>query len=75
MIDNYTQETVTDLVIDVFNYPIKLTIQKLPEGLYLATSEDLPGLVVQETTVENAVKTAKVVAQLLIEARRERDAG
>ena len=54
---------------------IKLTIQKLPEGLYLATSEDLPGLVVQETTVENAVKTAKVVAQLLIEARRERDAG
>lgn len=34
---------------------INLHVEKLPEGVYLATSEDVPGLVVQADTVAEAV--------------------
>jgi predicted RNase H-like HicB family nuclease len=52
---------------------IQIQIEELPEGLYLATSEELPGLVAQGRTVAEALEIARDVARKLIEARRERD--
>jgi len=50
----------------------KLHIEKLPEGLYLATSDDIPGLVVQGRTITETVEIARDVARKLIEAQAER---
>ncbi len=50
-----------------------LRIEKLPEGVYLATSEDIPGLIAQGRTVNETVEIARDVAKKLIEARSERD--
>ena len=50
-----------------------LHIEKLPEGVYLATSEDIPGLIAQGRTVNETVEIARDVAKKLIEARSERD--
>jgi predicted RNase H-like HicB family nuclease len=52
---------------------IDIRIEELPEGLYLATSDDLPGLVAQGRTVAETLEIARDVAKKLIEARRERD--
>ena len=53
---------------------IRIQIEKLPEGLYLATSDELSGLVAQGRTVAEALEIARDVARKLIEARREREA-
>lgn len=47
----------------------KLRIQKLPEGVYLATSDDIPGLVAQGRTIAETLEIARDVARKLIEAR------
>jgi predicted RNase H-like HicB family nuclease len=39
-----------------------ITVQHLPEGVYLATSEDLPGLIVETKTREDAIIEAQQVA-------------
>jgi predicted RNase H-like HicB family nuclease len=51
---------------------INLHIEKLSEGVYLATSEDVPGLVAQGRTATETLEIARDVARKLIEARRER---
>jgi predicted RNase H-like HicB family nuclease len=51
---------------------INIHIEKLPEGVYLATSEDMPGLVAQGRTVTEALEIARDVARKLMEARAER---
>jgi len=51
---------------------INLHIEKLPEGLYLATSDDVQGLVAQGRTVTEAVEIARDVARRLFEAQEER---
>ena len=51
---------------------IRIQIEQLPEGLYLATSDELPGLVAQGRTVAESLEIARDVARKLIEARRER---
>lgn len=51
---------------------IRVHIEELPEGEFLAISDDLPGLVAQERTVAEALEIARDVARKLIEARRER---
>ncbi len=43
-------------------------LEKLPEGYYLATSEDLPGLVAQGRTMNEALEIARDVARKLIES-------
>ena len=48
-----------------------LHIQKLPEGVYLATSEDIPGLVAQGRTITETLEIARDVAKKLIEAQAE----
>ena len=48
-------------------------IEHLPEGLYLATSEQLPGLVAQGRTIAETLEIARDVARRLIGAQRERE--
>lgn len=50
---------------------LNLHIEKLPEGVYLATSEDLPGLVAQGKTIAETLEIARDVAQKLLEAREQ----
>ena len=52
---------------------IRVQIEELPEGVYLATSDELPGLVAQGRTVAEALDIARDVVRKLIEARRERE--
>jgi predicted RNase H-like HicB family nuclease len=51
-----------------------LHIEKLPEGLYLATSDDIPGLVAQGRTIAETLEIARDIARKLLEARQERQA-
>jgi predicted RNase H-like HicB family nuclease len=51
---------------------INIHVDKLPEGVYLATSDDMPGLVAQGRTVTEALEIARDVARKLLEARAER---
>ena len=50
----------------------QLHIERLPEGLYLATSDDIPGLIAQGRTVTETLEIARDVARKLIEAQTER---
>ena len=51
---------------------INIHVEKLPEGVFLATSEDVPGLVAQGRTATEAIEIARDVARKLMEARTER---
>ena len=51
---------------------INLHIERLPEGVYLATSDDVPGLIAQGRTVTETLEIARDVAKKLIEAQDER---
>jgi predicted RNase H-like HicB family nuclease len=50
---------------------VNLQIEKLPEGIYLATSEDLQGLVVQLNSITDTIEIARDVAKKLIEAQEQ----
>jgi predicted RNase H-like HicB family nuclease len=52
---------------------INLHVEKLREGYYLATSDEVPGLVAQGRTVAETLEIARDVARRLIEARAERN--
>lgn len=52
---------------------LNLHIEKLPEGVYLATSEDVQGLVAQGRTITETLEIARDVAKKLLEARAERE--
>ena len=51
---------------------VNLHIEKLPEGVYLATCDDIPGLVAQGRTVVETIEIARDVAKKLLEAQLER---
>lgn len=54
---------------------IKLKIERFEENgevYYLATSEDVQGLVAQGDTVEEAVEIAEDLAKILLELKAER---
>ena len=51
---------------------INLHVEKLPEGTYLATSDDIQGLVAQGRTVSEVMEIARDVARRLLEAQEER---
>ncbi len=46
---------------------VTLHIERLPEGVYLATSDDIQGLVAQGRTIQETVEIARDVAQRLLE--------
>ncbi len=48
---------------------IQLHIEKLPEGLYLATSDDVQGLIAQGRTIQETIEIARDVARRLMEAQ------
>ena len=45
---------------------IQLHIEKLPEGVYLATSDEVPGLVAQGRTIQDTIEIARDVAKRLV---------
>ena len=51
---------------------VNLHIEKLPEGVYLATSDDIPGLVAQGRTVAETLEIARDVSTKLLEAQSDR---
>ena len=51
---------------------VNIHIEKLPEGVYLATSEQIQGLVAQGRTVSETLEIARDVARKILEARMER---
>jgi len=51
---------------------ITIHIEKLPEGYYLATSNDIQGLVAQGRTVSETIEIARDVARKLIESQTGR---
>lgn len=48
---------------------VRLHITRLPEGVYLATSDDVQGLIVQGRTVAETLEFARDVARKLVEAQ------
>ena len=54
---------------------IRVNVEKLPEGVYLASSDELTGLVAQGRTVAETLEIARDVAKKLVEARTERVRG
>jgi len=45
---------------------INLHVEKLPEGVYLATSDDVQGLVAQGRTIVETLEIARDVARVLL---------
>ena len=48
---------------------VRIHIEKLPEGVYLATSDDVQGLIAQGRTITETLEIARDVAKKLIEAQ------
>lgn len=54
---------------------VNLHIEKLPEGFYLATSDNVQGLIAQGRTIAETIEIAKDVAKKLIEAQEDQISG
>lgn len=54
---------------------IRLHVEKLPEGVYLVTSDDVQGLVVQAPSLAEAIEWGRDNAKLLLELQEKTDAG
>ena len=52
-------------------FAIRMHVEQVENGQYLATSGDLPGLVAQGRTVEEALEIASDVARRLLDSYRE----
>ena len=52
-------------------FPVRLHVEEQPEGLWLATSPDLPDLVAEGTSLQNAIEGAEELVQMLYEAYQE----
>ena len=48
---------------------IQIHIEKLPEGVYLATSDDIQGLVAQGRTITETLEIARDVVEKLLEGK------
>lgn len=51
---------------------IHVHVEKLPEGVYLATSDDIQGLVAQGRTATETLEIARDVARKLLDTQAER---
>lgn len=52
---------------------INVHIERLPEGYYLATSDALPGLIAQATSLSETLEIARDVAKQILAAMAERN--
>jgi predicted RNase H-like HicB family nuclease len=50
---------------------LAVNLEELPEGGFLATSEELPGLLAQGRTLAETLEIAQDVARKLVESYRE----
>ena len=50
---------------------VSIHVEKLPAGVYLATSDEIQGLVAQGRTIAETVKIARDVARKLLEAQAD----
>ena len=50
---------------------INLHIEHLPEGVYLATSDDVQGLIAQGRTIQETLEIARDVAKKLLESQAD----
>jgi len=50
---------------------INLHIEQLPEGVYLATSDDVQGLIAQGRTIQETLEIARDVAKKLLESQAD----
>lgn len=60
-------------MMDIGGRIVRIHIEKLPEGIYLATSDDVQGLVAQGRTIAEAVEIASDIARKLSEAWSNRN--
>lgn len=51
---------------------VNLYTEKLPDGVYLATSDAIQGLVAQGCTIQETIEIARDIAKKLVEAKQER---
>ncbi len=51
---------------------VNLQIEKLPEGFYLATSDNVQGLIAQGRTIAETIEIAKGIAKKLLEAQEDK---
>ena len=51
---------------------ITVVVRRLPEGVWLATSDDLPGLIVETETREEAIDLSPELALELLDENGER---
>jgi predicted RNase H-like HicB family nuclease len=51
---------------------LNLHIEELPDGVFLATSDQIQGLIAQGRTVAETLEIARDVAKKLLEAQSER---
>ncbi|MGB3849564.1 MAG: hypothetical protein WA958_06315 [Tunicatimonas sp.] len=52
---------------------LNIHIEKLPEGVYLATSDTIQGLVAQGRTISETIEIARDIAKKLIEAQTDEE--
>ena len=51
---------------------VNLHIEKLPEGFYLATSDNVQGLIAQGRTIAETIEIAKDIAKKLLETQEDK---
>jgi len=51
---------------------VNLQIEKLPEGFYLATSDNVQGLIAQGRTIAETIEIAKDIAKKLLETQEDK---
>lgn len=57
-------------MLNVGEQVILIRIEKLPEGVFLATSDDVQGLVAQGRTIAETIEIARDVARVLLENQK-----
>lgn len=57
-------------MLNINGHIVWIRIEKLPEGVYLATSENVQGLVAQGQMVAETVEIARDVARILLENQK-----
>jgi predicted RNase H-like HicB family nuclease len=57
--------------VNVMERIIRVHLEKLPEGVYLATSDDVQGLVAQGRTLAETMEIARDIAKKLLEEQAE----
>lgn len=55
------------------NITIDISVEPLEEGVFLATSKDLPGLIAEGETVEQTLETAQDLARIILKLHSDKN--